>query len=110
MQSQEITATGRRFSVVRDGIELGHTYVYLLHNDLHAKPFALIEDVHVHPNYQRRGIGNEILSTVIEYAKSAGAYKLIATSRNDDIRAHIHAWYERVGSARYGTEFRMNFK
>lgn len=107
MQSTEITATGRRFSVVRDGVELGHAYVYLLHNDLHNEPFGLLEDVHVHPNYQGRGIGNELVSAVIEYVKFVGAYKLIATSRDDGTRAHVHAWYKRVGFTNYGTEFRM---
>jgi GNAT superfamily N-acetyltransferase len=109
MQSKEITATGRRFSVMRDGVELGHAYVYFLHNDLHQAPFALLEDVQVHPNYQGQGIGNELVRAVIEHAKSAGAYKLIATSRNDGTRANVHAWYERVGFVAYGTEFRMNF-
>lgn len=110
MQSKEVIAKGRRFSVVRDGVELGHTYVYVLYNDLHQEPFALLEDVHVHPNYQGRGIGNELLSAVIEYVKSVGVYKLLATSRNDGTRIHVHAWYERLGFKNHGTEFRMNFK
>lgn len=110
MQSTEVTTTGRRFSVTRDSVELGHAYVYLLHNDLHQAPFALLEDVQVHPDHQGQGIGNELVHSVIAYAKSAGAYKLIATSRNDGTRVHIHAWYERIGFIAYGTEFRKNFK
>lgn len=109
MQSKEITASGRRFSVVRNGVELGHAYVYLLHNDLHVESFALLEDVHVHPDYQGQGIGNELVRAVIEYVASVAVYKLIATSRDDSTRAHVHSWYERLGFAKYGTEFRMNF-
>ena len=110
MQSKDITASGYRFSVTRDNIEAGHAYVYLLQNDLHEAPFALLEDVAVNMPYQGQGIGNELLRAAIEYAKSAGAYKLVATSRNDGTRANVHGWYERLGFTTYGTEFRINFK
>ena len=109
MQHREVEASGRRFSVTRDNIEVGHAYVYILHNDLHEAPFALLEDVSVHENQQGQGIGNELVRAIIEYVKSVGGYKLIATSRNDGTRANVHVWYERLGFTNYGTEFRMNF-
>jgi ribosomal protein S18 acetylase RimI-like enzyme len=107
MDQENLKAHGIRFSVKRNNSEAGHAYVYILHNDLHAEPFALLEDVHVEPEYQGQGIGNELVGSVIVYAKSAGCYKLLATSRNDGTRLYVHNWYKRLGFVTYGTEFRM---
>lgn len=109
MKKVDVSAHGVRFSIDRGGIEVGHAYVYILKNDLHAEPFALLEDVSVHSDYQGRGIGNKLIQAVIEYVSSVGGYKLIATSRDDGTRNIVHQWYERLGFAKYGVEFRMNF-
>ncbi len=108
MQTQEIHARGIRFAILKDGKEVGHAYLYLLANDLHQAPFGLLEDVQVSEEYQGAGIGNELLATVIDRAKSEGCYKLLATSRNDGTRQSVHDWYGRLGFKDYGTEFRMN--
>ena len=108
MRKNTFTATGIRFSVQRAGVEAGRAYLYLLQNDLHDKPFGLLEDVYVNPDHRGEGIAGELVAAVIEEAEEK-CYKLIATSRNDGTRQSVHEWYIRLGFADYGTEFRIDF-
>lgn len=109
MLAQEITARGIRFSINRGGVEVARAYLYILTNDLHDSPFGLLEDVSVREDYQGKGIGNELVTAIIERAQRERCYKLLATSRNDGSRQTVHSWYLRLGFKDYGTEFRMNF-
>jgi GNAT superfamily N-acetyltransferase len=77
-----------------------------MHNDLHAAPFGLLEDVFVDESARGGGVGTALVRDVIAAAKEAGCYKLIATSRAS--RPKVHALYERLGFENYGVEFRMN--
>ena len=108
MVEEDIAVKGIRFSSNKDGVEVGHAYLYLLHNDLHDKPFGLLEDVYVNPSYRGNGVARELLDAVISRAGEL-CYKLIATSRNDGTRDAVHEWYIRLGFECYGTEFRTNF-
>lgn len=108
MEKTEIVARGIRFSVVKNDMEVGRAYVYILTNDLHVEPFGLLEDVYVHENYRGEGVAHQLLKEVIAAARTEKCYKLLATSRNDGTRDSVHAWYERLGFEKYGTEFRMN--
>ena len=109
IEAKEIRADGTRLAILQDGKEAGHLYLYFLRNDQHESPFALIEDIAVYPEYQKQGIGSKLLSLAIECARSEGCYKIIATSRDDGTREHIHSWYTRAGFDDYGREFRINF-
>lgn len=109
MLEQQVSARGIRFSIEMEGMEVGHAYLYLMTNDLHDKPFGLLEDVQVDDQYKGQGIGNELVRAVLSTAKREGCYKLLATSRNDGTREAVHSWYERLGFKKYGTEFRMDF-
>ncbi len=108
MDIQLVTARGIRFSVKRDGQEVGHAYLYVLCNDLHDVPFGLLEDVKVEESWRGHGVGNELLLAILDYARRERCYKLIATSRNDGSRDHVHEWYVRLGFKSYGTEFRLD--
>ncbi|MCA9356903.1 GNAT family N-acetyltransferase [Candidatus Nomurabacteria bacterium] len=108
MKEVSVDATGVRFSVLRGGKEVGHAYLYMLNNDLHNKPFGLLEDVYVDSNYRGEGVATELLEAVLKKAQEK-CYKLIATSRNDGTRTAVHEWYTRLGFDNYGTEFRLNF-
>jgi len=108
MKKEAVVAEGIRFSVTRDGKEAGRAYLYLLHNNLHKRPFGLLEDVYVDPTFRGQGIAQELLNTVLSESKK-NCYKLIATSRNDGTRQAVHEWYIRLGFKDYGTEFRINF-
>ena len=108
MKKEVVNTSGIRFSFKRNEKEVGRAYLYFLQNDLHEKPFGLLEDVHVDPNFRGEGIARELLEEVLREA-GKNCYKLIATSRNDGTRDAVHEWYIRLGFEDYGTEFRMNF-
>ena len=109
MYIQEITARGLRFSIKNDTEEVGHAYLYILQNDLHKEPFGLLEDVFVREDQRSSGIARKLLERILEYARTEGCYKLIATSRNDKTRDSVHNWYIRLGFRDYGTEFRLDY-
>lgn len=108
MKKIKVVASGVRFSVERDNKEVGRAYLYFLNNDLHKRPFGLLEDVYVDSEYRGKSIAKELLEAVLNESKKS-CYKLIATSRNDGTRASVHQWYIRLGFDNYGTEFRINF-
>ncbi len=94
-EKRDIDVKGVRVSVTIDEVEVGRAYIYLMHNDLHDQPFALMEDVYVDETYRGKGIGSEIVRKVIESAREANCYKLIATSRVS--RPKVHELYQRLG-------------
>ena len=51
-------------------------------NDLHERPFGLLEDVFVEPDHRGGKIGTTLVKRVIAEAKRRRCYKLIATSRH----------------------------
>ena len=108
MNKLTLAAKGIRFSVEKDGREVGRAYLYLLKNDLHSQPFGLLEDVFVEQDYRGAGVAKELLEAVMAEAMES-CYKLVATSRDDGTRTSVHEWYIRLGFTKYGTEFRMNF-
>jgi GNAT superfamily N-acetyltransferase len=104
---QDRTARGIRFSIQGSGGEVARAYLYLMTNDLHDAPFGLLEDVYVDESERGGGLGSALVNEVIVAAREAGCYKLIATSRTS--RPKVHELYERLGFAKHGVEFRMNF-
>jgi GNAT superfamily N-acetyltransferase len=105
-ENRNIEATGIRISVIDDGTEVGRAYIYIMHNDLHDQPFGLMEDVYVDETYRGKGVGSELVKQVIELAKKANCYKLIATSRTS--RPKVHELYQRLGFTQHGVEFRID--
>ncbi len=110
MKIEEITAPGIRFSIMRGELEVGRAFLYLLHNDKHTERFGFLEDLFVHEAYRDQGIARELMDGVFKKVREAGCYKLIATSRDDGTRDHVHDWYLRLGFKAHGVEFRMSFE
>lgn len=108
MKERFVACTGIRFSAHREGKEVGHAYLYVMHNDIHKAPFGLLEDLEVEKLFRGSGAGRELLSAVFEKVRELGCYKLVATSRDDGTRAGVHAWYLRLGFKNYGKEFRLD--
>lgn len=106
-EKRRVEAQGIRVSVTDNETEIGRAYIYLMYNDLHDQPFALMEDVYVDESYRGEGVGSNLVKHVIELAKEANCYKLIATSRI--ARPQVHELYKRLGFAQHGVEFRMDF-
>jgi len=77
-----------------------------MHNDLHNQPFGLMEDVYVDEAYRGQGVGSKLVKQVIELAKEANCYKLIATSRFS--RPKVHELYQQLGFTQHGVEFRID--
>lgn len=108
LKTTSISTSGIRISAVENGRELGHCYIYLIRNDLHAEPYALLEDVYVEEDSRGKGVGTLLVKRALELARELGCYKIIATSRFE--RGEVHRWYEKLGFKLYGYEFRIDLK
>lgn len=105
VQKQTISAKGIKIILKEGNQTIGRGFLYLLHNDLHAEPFGLMEDVFVEEAFRGKGYGEKIVKAIIEEAQKQGCYKLICTSRFSNEKAH-HL-YEKLGFKNHGNEFRM---
>lgn len=102
-----VDAYGVKFSVEEDGKEIGRAYLYVLRNELHERPFGLLEDVFVEDSFRGRGFGSDLVKSVIEDARKKDCYKLICTSRY--AKSKVHDLYLSLGFVDHGKEFRMDF-
>lgn len=94
--------------VANDGAKIvGRAFLYVLYNDLHAEPFALLEDVFVDEAYRSKGIGRKLVEAAMAAAKEEKCYKIICTSRHG--KEELHKWYEGFGFKNHGVEFRLDF-
>ncbi len=107
IETKSIKAKGVRIAVTHNGREVGRAYIYYIHNDLHDQPFAFMEDIYVDTSCRGQGLGSQLVRKVIEVAREANCYKLIATSRQS--RPKVHDLYQGLGFTQHGVEFRMNF-
>ena len=105
-KQKEISASGIKFFIRKEGKEIARAFLYLMHNNLHQRPFGLLEDVFIAEEYRGQGLGTQLVTAVIETAKTK-CYKLICTSRHSKPR--VHELYQRIGFKNHGLEFRMNF-
>lgn len=107
-ETKEIQTKGIKIYIKNEkGEEIARCFIYLIYNDLHDKPYALLEDVFVKEEYRNKGIGSEIVKKAIEIAKKLNCYKIIATSRFE--REKVHEFYEKLGFRKWGIEFRIDF-
>ncbi|PIS13394.1 MAG: GNAT family N-acetyltransferase [Candidatus Tagabacteria bacterium CG09_land_8_20_14_0_10_41_14] len=88
------------------GNEVGRAFLYIMHNDLRAQPFGLMEDVYIAEKIRGQGLGTSLVQKIIVLAKEKGCYKLIATSRYS--REKVHQLYTDLGFQDYGKEFRID--
>lgn len=84
----------------------GRAYIYLIYNDLHTAPYGLLEDVFVEAEERGKGIGTALIKAAVEEARARGCYKLICTSRHNNLG--VHELYKKLGFRDYGVEFRMD--
>jgi len=98
---------GYKFIITEDKKEIASSFLYLLYNDHHERPFGLIEYVIVDEANRGEGLGTKVVEAMIGQAKKDNCYKLICTSRLT--KPKVHAWYEKLGFNDWGKEFRMDF-
>lgn len=107
IQTKEISATGIKYYILQNGKEVARAYLYILKNDLHDKPFGLLEDVYVEESLRGKGCGPRLVKIIIKEAKRKGCYKLICTSRHTKPR--VQKLYEKLGFKNHGLEYRIDF-
>jgi len=106
--STAVPATGVRFSLCdKNGQEIGRAFLYIMHNNLHERPFGLIEDIFIEEAFRGSGHGTDLIKKLIQEAKKHKCYKLIATSRH--AREQVHKLYHDLGFKNHGLELRMTF-
>lgn len=66
-------------------------------------PSGIVEDVVVHKDWQRMGIGREMMRFAIDYCREKGCYKLALSSNSK--REIAHRFYESLGFQRHGYSF-----
>lgn len=106
VKKNTVEAKGNKFTITESDRIIARAYLYIMHNDLHKKPFGLLEDVYVTKDNRGKGLGTKLVERVIAAAKDEGCYKLIATSRKS--RFQVHQLYNKLGFQEYGLEFRMD--
>ena len=107
IKAETVEAKGIRLSIIETEREIARAYLYIMHNDLHSEPFALLEDVYVAESQRGTGLGTKLVKQAIAKAKELGCYKLIATSRKS--RPRVHQLYLKLGFEERGLEFRIDF-
>jgi GNAT superfamily N-acetyltransferase len=107
VNKEVIEARQIRLTFTKEEKEIARAYLCILKNDLHDRPFGLLEDVFVDPQYRGQGLAKKIVTSVIDEAKKNNCYKLVATSRYE--RLLVHNLYISIGFEDCGKEFRMNF-
>jgi len=68
--------------------------------------YAVINEVHVPPEYRRKGLAKALLQKAVRVAAEEGCYKVLCWSRFSNEIAH--RLYEKVGFKKWGYEFRLD--
>lgn len=108
IKQKNITASGIKFLVEDGGREVARAYLYIMHNDLHIRPFGFMEDVYVDESLRGKGLGTQLVEKVLEAARRENCYKLIANSRHG--REKLHELYKKIGFNDWGIEFRIDLR
>jgi GNAT superfamily N-acetyltransferase len=66
---------------------------------------GVVEDVVVHPDWQGRGIGKQMMKFALARCKEAGCYKMTLSSNLK--REVAHKFYESLGFEKHGYSFRV---
>ncbi len=107
VNKKRVLADGIKLYIEENNTEIGRAYLYILRNDLHEKPFGIMEDVFIDEKCRGLGIGSQLVNALISEAKAQDCYKLICTSRHE--KPKVHKLYEKLGFKNHGLEFRIDF-
>ncbi len=94
-----------RIYVASAGKEIVGTFALLVMDNLahRGAPSAIIEDVVVRRNRQRKGIGRRMMRFAMDYCRRKGCYKVALSSNLR--RDGAHRFYEALGFQRHGYSF-----
>lgn len=81
------------------------TFVLLIMDALlhRGVPQGIVEDMAVHPHWQRRGIGKQMMQYAMEHCQKRGCYKVMLSS-NITFEA-AHRFYQKLGFKKHGFSF-----
>jgi GNAT superfamily N-acetyltransferase len=108
IKKKVVRGQGIKLSIEKDGKEIARAFLYILHNELHKRPFGFLEDVYVNKLFRGQGLGTIMNKEIIKLAKKNKCYKIIGTSRYT--RPKVHKFYKKLGYKDYGKEFKVNFR
>ncbi len=91
-----------------DDVVVGTATLVIVPGMAHAsRPWGQIENMVVHEDQRRKGIGEALMQRCDEISREAGAYKLQLMSSHP--RKAAHAFYERMGFDPQSVGFRKYF-
>lgn len=94
----------RIYVVIVDKEIIGTFALLIMDNIAHmGAPSGIVEDVVVHKDWQRMGIGREMMRFAMDYCRGKGCYKLALSSNGKRVIAH--RFYEALGFQRHGYSF-----
>jgi GNAT superfamily N-acetyltransferase len=108
IQNQELLTKATKLFLSNEGKQIARVIVYLIKNESHNNPYALIEDLFVNEEYRKQGYGKQLMLAAIEEAKKQKCTWIIANSRYS--REYVHQFYQKLGFEDYGKEFKMVLK
>jgi len=108
IEKQDIQSKGIKYSFKdENGTEIAHAFLYLMKNELHDKPFGLLEDLYVHEDHRGKGLSKQIMQDLLNDAEKL-CYKLLCTSRFE--KESIHEMYEKkYNFKKWGYSFRIDY-
>lgn len=98
---------GQRTYVAKIGDRVVGTATLLIERKFihHGGQVGHIEDVAVHRDYQRRGIGTALVRALTDEARKAGCYKVILNCFD-----HVAPFYYRLGYRQHDLGLRIDLK
>lgn len=86
------------------GAIIGTFALLIMDNLAHkGKPSGIVEDVVVRRDWQRKGVGKEMMAYAMKICKEEGCYKMVLSSNM--VREEAHQFYEALGFKRHGYSF-----
>jgi GNAT superfamily N-acetyltransferase len=94
----------RFYVALSDGLVVGAFGLLIMDKLRHrGAPSGVVEDVAVHPAWQGRGIGRQLMEFAMRLCGEAGCYKLTLSSNLKSTGAH--AFYEKLGFEKHGFSY-----
>lgn len=89
-----------------EGKVIGTATLYYMDVAARGRKYAFLEGLVIHEDHRGNGHGSAFFKKCVEIAKTKNCYKMIFTSGTD--REDAHKFYEKLGFAKWGFEFRMD--